>query len=98
MAWLDRHRELTDDLAQSLRELGDLRGQVTLASRDIWLESDHLNVTERRETVRYALAEFHAEVSKLEMEVEALRVELAHVDQRLKLGVILRPPEAVTDG
>lgn len=88
MSYLDdlitEHSELTRELVQQLRELGDMQAKVTNDQATAWLSSSHLAVTERRETVKYSTAGLEAEVLKQVAEVSALRAQLTHTELRIK--------------
>lgn len=65
-------------LAQALRVLGDTRSAAITRRAQVWVQTAHLGITERREEVRYSVADLDALVVEQEAEVEALRVELEH--------------------
>lgn len=81
---ITEHSELTRELVQQLRELGDMQSRVISDQASAWLHTDHLPVTERRETVKYSTASLEAEVQVQHAEVQALRAQLANVELRLK--------------
>lgn len=74
-----RHGELTDQLADTIRELGMVRATITTTRADAWNAHAYLPVTERKETTSASIAQLVAEAANLEADVDALRVELAHV-------------------
>lgn len=81
-----RHATISADLAGALRELGTLRAGVLTAGADLWRQTNGYAVTERKEIIRHQLADLHGEVATLETDVEALRVELNHVELMWRLG------------
>lgn len=76
---LARHGDLTTQLADTIRELGGVRALHITQQSEAWGQSQNLNVTERREYTRHVTAGFAKDIATLEAEVDALRVELAHV-------------------
>lgn len=86
MSALATHASITADLASNLRELGQVREAIARNRAEAWLQSDHLNVTERRETVAAHLAPLTAEAENLSAEIEALKVELAHAALVVQYG------------
>lgn len=78
------HKAATADLASSLRGLGDVRAAVIRVHAETWRNTDHLAVTERRETCREAVADLQVEEAKLVGEVDALRAELNHIEITLR--------------
>lgn len=83
---LAQRATISRDLASSLRELGSMRAAITRGYGDAWQQSSHLAVTERTKTAQQHTASFTAEAQELEAECDALRVELAHIDQVLQYG------------
>ena len=81
-----QHAALSADLAAALRELGSQRAGVLKAAADLWQQTYGTAVTERKEVIRHQLAHLHGEVATLEADVEALRVELNHVEVVLRYG------------
>lgn len=64
------------ELASAQRELGFVRASLARARAEAWYQSSHLGVTERKETVHAAVAEFTAQAEELQAEVEALKTEM----------------------
>lgn len=83
---LSRHAELSRELAASLRQLGEIRAHVIKIHAEAWTSHGGLNVTERREVVKVATSHWAGEEARLVGEVEALRVELNHVEVLLAHG------------
>lgn len=77
---MDDHSLLTDELAAALRVLGDTRRAAITRRAEVWAQTAHLGITERREEVRYAVADLDALIADHEAEVDALRVELHHIE------------------
>lgn len=75
-----RHGELSAELADKLRELGDVRALHLRQQADAWGQTAHLPVTERREYTRHITVGYAADLVTLEQECEALRVELRAVE------------------
>jgi len=84
MSALHEHHELTVDLALRLRVLGDTRAAAITNKASAWAETRHLPVTERREEVSNTIADLAADMAGQEMEIEAIRVELHHIELRLQ--------------
>lgn len=83
-AALAKHADLSADLAVHLIDLGDIRAAITQAQAGVWEGTTHLNITERRETIRYAAADLEAEAAKTIGVIEALRARLAHLDLQVR--------------
>lgn len=81
---LGAHRGLTNELAASLRGLGDVRAAVVRVHAETWRNTGHLAVTERRETCRVAVADLQVEEAKLQGEVDALRAEINNIEIMLR--------------
>ena len=81
---LQLHTELSADLALRLRVLGDTRHAAITNRASAWAETRQLPVTERREEVSNSVADLNADIAGQEMEIEALRVELHHIEIALK--------------
>lgn len=77
---LAQHGRTTAELASFLLELGDIRAAVVKRQADTWAATGHLNVTERREECRCAVAPLEEQAAKVTGEVDARRAELAHLD------------------
>ena len=81
---LSKHEALSRELAASLRSLGDIRAFIITTFSQAWRENSGVGVTERRETCKEATSHWAAEEAKLLGEIEALRVELNHVELQLR--------------
>lgn len=74
-----RHQLLSAELAQALRELPELRTAALTAYSETY-QRTNAGVTERREAAKIAAQHFESESLKLVGEIDALRVELTHVE------------------
>lgn len=67
---------LVADYVVALGELGALRALAERNRAEIWVATDHLGVTERRETVAANVAEVTAQVAELTAEVDGLAAQI----------------------
>lgn len=75
-----QHRDVTNQLADSLAELSATRSAIVTHRRDAWAQHAHLNVTERREATSHAVAALTAETELLLGDVEGARALLAGIE------------------
>lgn len=83
---LDKHAELTNNLADTIRELASVKSALINNYAGIWNQTSDLSITERKETCRQQLADLYSEVATLEQEIEAIRAELDHLTLRIQHG------------
>lgn len=83
MDLIAQRRELSIDLAGVLRDLGQTRAAAAMQKASTWLDNAHLGTTDRRELTTHTVSHLTAEIVNLEMEAEALRVEIAQLDAEL---------------
>lgn len=83
---LRRHTDLSGQLADKLRELGDARQAHIIATASAWNSAmaTTMGVTERREAVRHSVANFAAPIERDLGEIEAMRVELNALEWQLR--------------
>lgn len=80
---LSRRGHLAADLVDAIRDLGETRAALVTVSASAWQGNPHLGVTERREQVKVDTADLASEVERQAAEVEALRVQLGHLDAEI---------------
>lgn len=85
---LDQHAELSEDLASLLEEKSLLDAKVveTRADQFNTLSYAGHNVTTVKAMADAAVGHFQSEAIKVGGKIEALRVRLHHLDQRLQWG------------
>lgn len=71
---------------QAFRVLGDTRKALLVKQAQVWESTAHLNVTERREECRYAVVDYAGMVVEQEAEIDALKVELNHIELEMTHG------------
>ena len=82
-ALLDQRALTAAELAGVLVDLGQTRQAAITTRAEVWRQTAHLGVTERREECRAHVDDLEGEVAALEQEAEALRVKLAQIDAEL---------------
>lgn len=80
MTLAQEHTRLTVELVEMIREYGMVRGQIAKAKAGAWAETVGMAVTERRETMTYAASALIEQAEEISADVDALKVELAHVE------------------
>lgn len=82
---INQHASLTGDLAQQLRELGDTRAAITRRQLAAWQQTSEYGITERREHVKYAVADLIADTEVQLGEIEALRAEVTTIEWQIRV-------------
>lgn len=87
MGLLDARAAKATELAATLRELSDLQSELIRAAAAVYNRGRYdptVSITNLREDVKHATSEHRIEELKAIGEIDALRVELAHIDTLLR--------------
>lgn len=85
-ALIQRHEQLTDELASQLRSRGDVRAVAIRTRAQAWWSNQGVPVTERRETCSMSTADLDQQIARMDGEVDALRAELVHIELEIDHG------------
>jgi hypothetical protein len=83
---IQRHGELSTELAAEVLELGEIRAAITQTRAHAWEEYSQYPVTERREWMTHSVANLTIDAQKMEASIDALRVELYHLQLQITHG------------